>query len=339
MALGRVVPALTSRRLVVGLLLSAGLLLLTVFLSLMFGSQLLSPFELLTGLFSSADTTTRSILLDLRLPRIALAISVGGALAACGVIFQAVLRNPLAEPYMLGVSNGCAVGAILGFLLGVGPFGISLLSLIAGAIVVVVVLRISSGPFGVRSESLLLGGVMVAAICASLIFLLLHLLGPQVRSAIQWTLGDLSSPPAGIGFGSLAMFALLLAGSFVTGDTLNALSMGDEEAASLGISVERTKRIAYLLASFFVGIAVSFCGVIGFVGLVVPHILRRLIGSDHRGLLPLSVIGGGIFLLLCDTLSRTLMPAFDSSASELPIGAVTALVGAPLFIYLMKRNG
>jgi iron complex transport system permease protein len=159
-----------------------------------------------------------------------------------------------------------------------------------------------------------------------------------VRSAIQWTLGDLSSPPSGIGFGSLVMFAVLLAGSFIAGDTLNALAMGDEEAASLGIDVELVKRIAYLTGSFFVGIAVSFCGVIGFVGLVVPHILRRLVGSDHRGLLPLSVIGGGIFLLLCDTISRTLMPAFDQTATELPIGAVTALVGAPLFIYLLKRK-
>jgi iron complex transport system permease protein len=310
----------------------------TILLSLSLGSRRISPLEIFDALFSTDDTPLRSILFDLRLPRIALAISVGGALAVCGVIFQAVLRNPLAEPYMLGVSNGCAVGAILGFLLGVGPLGVSLMSLVAGAIVVVVVLRISSGPFGVRSESLLLGGVMVAAMCASLIFLLLHLLGPQVRSAIQWTLGDLSSPPSGIGFGSTIMFAVLLAVSFISGDTLNALAMGDEEAASLGINVELVKRIAYLTGSFFVGIAVSFCGVIGFVGLVVPHILRRLVGSDHRGLLPLSVIGGGIFLLLCDTLSRTLMPAFDQTATELPIGAVTALVGAPLFIYLLKRK-
>jgi iron complex transport system permease protein len=165
-ALGRVVPALTSRRLVVSLAVAISLLLVTILLSLSLGSRLISPLEIFDALFSTDDTPLRSILFDLRLPRIALAISVGGALAVCGVIFQAVLRNPLAEPYMLGVSNGCAVGAILGFLLGVGPLGVSLMSLIAGAIVVVVVLRISSGPFGVRSESLMLGGVMVAAMCA-----------------------------------------------------------------------------------------------------------------------------------------------------------------------------
>ncbi len=317
-----------------------GVLLFSVLLCLSIGPSLIAPGEVLSGLTdpASISASLQTILFDLRLPRILLAVSVGGALAVSGVIFQALLRNPLAEPYILGVSNGCAVGAILGFLFGVGQVGVTSMAFVGGAVVVLAVLWISRGGTGSQSESMLLGGVMVGAIGAAFIFILLDLLGHQVRSAIQWMLGDLGSVSADIGYSSVILFILLGLGSFFGGNTLNALALGEEEASSLGVNSRSVSTIFYMVASFIVGIAVSFCGAIGFIGLVVPHIIRRLVGPDHRVLLPMSVVGGGIFLLLCDTIARSLLPAFNSTGTELPVGAITALIGAPIFIYLLRRG-
>ncbi len=281
-----------------------------------------------------------TILLSLRLPRIILAVGIGGALAATGVMFQAVLRNPLAEPYMLGVSNGCAVGAMIGYAVGSSAFTVPVLSFAGGAAVVLAVLWISKGGgYGDRSEGLLLGGVMVAAIGAALIFLLLGFLGDSMRTAIQWMMGNLASASAQIGYGAGAMWIVVLLLSLVGGNILNAISLGDDEATALGLPVNRARTILYLVGSLTVGLTVSFCGAIGFVGLVAPHILRRIVGPDHRMLLPASVVGGGIFLLLCDTAARSLMGFVGNVGSELPVGAVTALVGAPIFISILRHKG
>ena len=319
----------------------AGLAILTALTALaclMVGTELTSPAELWHALDDSFDPALRTIILDLRLPRIALAAGVGAALASCGVLFQAMLRNPLAEPYILGLSNGCAVGAILGYFLGIGQLGVTLLSFGGGALVIVTVLAISRGSFGVRSEAMLLSGVMIDAVTAAMIFLMLHFLGDQVRSAVQWLLGDLSNTPSWSVPASLSLLGGLFVASLFSGRLLNALALGDDEAASLGLDVDRVKTILYLIASFIVGVTVSFCGTIGFIGLVVPHILRRIVGADHRLLLPASVLGGAIFLMLCDALSRAALPAIRSSGGELPVGAITALVGAPLFIYLLRSR-
>ena len=337
-----------TRKSVTGpLLLAGGGLLLLSVLALLIGPELLGP-GTLAGVFSGEDGVARTILFDLRLPRILLALGVGAALAATGAIFQAVLKNPLAEPYILGVSNGCAVGAIIGLnlptfaaLLGIGlesgQFGVTLLSFVGGVIVVMIVLWIGRRTAGGTSESMLLGGVMVAAIGAAIIFLLLAIL-PNVRGAIQWMLGDLGAATPGIGLASGLLFLLLLAFSFVSGPALNLLALGEEQARTLGLDVRRTTFLAYLVSSLIIGLAVSFCGAIGFVGLVVPHIIRRAIGPDHRLLMPLSVILGGAFLLLCDTIARSLLPLSGLGGGELPVGAVTALIGAPLFVRLLTRR-
>lgn len=319
----------------------ASLALLTAITALacvLVGTELTSPMELWRALSGSFDPALRTIIVDLRMPRIALAAGVGAALASCGVLFQAMLRNPLAEPYILGLSNGCAVGAILGYFIGIGQVGVTLLSFAGGTLVIVTVLAISRGSFGVRSEAMLLSGVMIDAVTAAMIFLLLYFLGDQVRSAVQWLLGDLSNTPAWIAPASIALLVTLFVASLFSGRILNALALGDDEAASLGLDVKRVKTILYLVASFIVGITVSFCGTIGFIGLVVPHILRRIVGADHRLLLPASVLGGAIFLMLCDAISRAALPAFGTAGGELPVGAITALVGAPLFIYLLRAG-
>ena len=324
------------------------LLLFLIPLCLAIGAEMISPGKILAALVGEGDLVTRTIIYNLRLPRILLAIGVGAALATTGAVFQALLKNPLAEPYILGISNGCAVGAILGINLPVvmgmlglvfnpGQVGVTTLSFIGGAIVVAVVLWIGRRSVGSDTDSMLLGGVMVAAIGAAVIFLLLHFL-PNIRGAIQWMLGDLSSVSSSIGYFSFILFVGLLFVSFFIGNPLNALALGEEQAASLGLNVRGATVVAYLGASLVIGLATSFCGAIGFVGLVVPHILRRLIGPDHRLLMPLSVIGGGIFLLLCDTAARSLLPATGASGGELPVGAVTALVGAPLFIRLLTKE-
>lgn len=317
----------------------AGLLLLILApLALAVGPELIPVKTLLAAFFSSEQSVYSTIIFELRLPRVLLAISVGAALSITGATFQALLKNPLAEPYILGVSNGCAVGAIIGFLMGLSQPGITAFSFLAGLIVVLIVLWIGRRGLGTGTEAMLLGGVMVAAIGAAIIFLLLHLLGGQVRSAIQWMLGDLSGASPGIGYASIIFFALLLFASFFSGNVLNALALGEEQAASLGLNVRRATVVAYLAASLAVGVATSFCGAIGFVGLVVPHIVRRIVGPDHRLLLPVSVIAGGIFVLVCDTVARSLLPITDTGGGELPVGAVTACIGAPLFIWLLRRK-
>lgn len=328
---------LTRSRLTALLVGTFAALIIAALLALFVGPDGFSTYGM-SLLVGGGDDAVRTILLSLRLPRILLAISVGGALGATGVVFQALLRNPLAEPYILGVSNGCAVGAILGYLIGAGVVLLPVMSFVGGALSVVAVLAVGRGAYGLRSESMLLGGVMVGAIGAAAIFLLLGFLGDSMRSAIQWMLGDLSNITRDIGYLSLALFVLLLATGLFTGNLLNAVSLGEEEALSLGIPVARVRVIAYLIASLVVGIAVSFCGAIGFVGLVVPHIIRRAVGPDHRVLLPVSVIGGGLFLLVCDTIARSLMGSLGSTPTELPVGAITALLGAPLFIYLLRRG-
>lgn len=330
---------IVTRRQVRRLLIAGGILLaLTALVCVFIGPGGLTPARVADLIGGGGDEITRTILFRLRLPRLALAASVGAGLAASGVIFQALLRNPLAEPYILGVSNGCAVGAILGYLVGVGPIGHILLAFGSGSAVVFTVLFISRNSFGTESASMLLAGTMIGAISAAILFILLHFLGPNVQSAIQWMLGDFSSASATTGYSSLILLAALLVASLFAGGLLNALSLGEEEATSLGVNVVTTRRLFYLGASFVVGLSVSFCGAIGFVGLVVPHILRRLVGPDHRALLPASVLGGGIFVLLCDTLARSFLSIVDNAGGELPIGAVTALVGAPVYIYLLRRG-
>jgi iron complex transport system permease protein len=330
---------LASPRLAALVVGTLGLLtLLTAAACLMVGAEATSPVALWRALTDAGDAALRTIVVDLRLPRIALAAGVGAALASCGVLFQAMLRNPLAEPYILGLSNGCAVGAIIGYFLGAGALGVTALSFAGGALVILTVLMISRGSFGVRSEAMLLSGVMIDAVTAAMIFLLLHFLGDQVRSAVQWLLGDLSNATPWVATASVALLVTLLVASLFTGGVLNALALGDDEAASLGLNVDRVKTILYLIASFIVGVSVSFCGTIGFIGLVVPHILRRIVGADHRLLLPASVLGGAIFLMLCDAISRSALAAIGPSGGELPIGAITALIGAPAFVYLLRKR-
>ncbi|MXV95097.1 MAG: iron ABC transporter permease [Gemmatimonadetes bacterium] len=309
-------------------------------LSVSFGASGLGPGDLWRALSDSGDPTPRSILFQLRLPRAALAALVGGALGLSGCTFQALLRNPLAEPYVLGVSGGAAVGAVAVVVTGIGvvlpwmlPLGAFLGALAAMALVLEVARRASPGRMDTRV--LILSGVIIGAFFNAVILLLLSMADVEsFRSAIFWMMGNLS----GADWGSTGLLALLLVPGAVAVLSLarafNLLSRGEEVAFYLGASVQQVKLTAYLAASLMVAAAVAAGGVIGFVGLIVPHAVRLAWGNDHRLLLPASFLAGTAFLLLADTVARLVV-----APAELPTGVVTAVAGVPFFVALLLRGG
>ncbi len=279
------------------------------------------------------DATLDIIIWQLRWPRVLLAATVGASLSLGGLVFQALLRNPLAEPYILGVSGGSAVGAILGILAGFSLFpGLTLSSFVGSLAVLLLVLLLSKNKEG-NSDSLLLGGVMVNAFCGAIIMFLISVSKTaQMQKIIFWLMGDLSSAGADILpllLGVLPCFLLI----FILAQPLNLLLTGRESASAMGVNVAAITLVLLLTASLMVSLTVCHSGLIGFVGLTVPHILRLLLGSDHRILIPACILTGASYLVLCDLLSRSL-----PSQGEMSVGIVTALIGAPLFIGLLWRG-
>jgi iron complex transport system permease protein len=321
-----------------GTLLLVALALVTVAAGVRFGTVTLSNEIFLSILQGGGSPSERFIVLDLRLPRVLLGVLVGGGLALAGAVFQALLRNPLAEPYILGVSGGAAAGTVT--LLAIGLAGaaswILPLGAFAGALVAITLV------FGVAASAdrrldvrvLLLSGVVIGAFFAAYIALVLSVSdAATVRSAILWMMGSLSGATwrsVGIVSAYTIPAALIL---LTLARPLNLLAVGEETAAWLGTNVEGTKRIAYAVASLIAAAGVAFVGVIGFVGLVIPHGVRLLVGPDHRQLLPLSAIAGAGFLVLADLGARTVL-----APAEIPIGVVTAFVGVPFFLVLLRRS-
>ena len=315
-----------------------GLLGLSVVLGVRFGSVPLSTAEVLAVLAGGGAPIARDIVLDLRLPRVLLGILVGGGLAMSGATFQALLRNPLAEPYILGISGGASVGAVLVLAMGwtvAGSWALPLAAF-AGALLAIAMV------FGVATATgramdvrvLLLAGVVVAAFFSACIALILSVSPARtVQSAVLWIMGSLASA----NWQSVVLTAAytLPAAILLIGMArpLNLMAIGEETAYYLGADVERVKRWALLIAALITASGVAVAGVIGFVGLVVPHAVRLLAGSDHRSLLPLSFLAGGTFLTMADLVARlTLAPR------EIPIGVVTAFVGVPFFLLLLRRS-
>lgn len=319
----------------------AALLLLalaTVALSLSMGAAPVPFARVLGAVTGGGDATTRTIVLELRLPRALLALVVGGGLAVSGAVFQALLRNPLAEPYVLGVSGGAAVGAVTTVVAGIGrlaawavPLGAFLGAIGAVVLVFRIALRVGRA---LDTRVLLLAGVVVGAFFNAVILLLLTLADVEsFRSAVFWMMGSLAAASFGA-LGLVSLYVLPAAALLVAlARPLNLLTLGEETALYLGTRVERVKVAAYVTASLTVAASVAVCGVIGFIGLIVPHALRLLWGGDHRLLLPGSFLAGGAFLVAADTAARTV-----TAPAELPVGVITALVGVPLFIVLLTRE-
>lgn len=319
------------------LTLLAFILLVAGLASIALGAAGLSPLEVVTALRGTGDPAARAIVLELRLPRAVLAALVGGGLALSGTVFQALLRNPLAEPYILGVSGGAAVGAVGGAVLGIttAAWSTPVAAFIGALAAILLVFRIAvAAGRALDTRVLLLAGVVVGAFFNAVILLLLTLADVETfRSAIFWLMGSLAGASWPTTWLLAAYLVPAIAVLLALARPLNLIAIGEETALYLGTRVERVKRIAYVVASLLVAAGVAFTGVIGFVGLIVPHALRLVWGSEHRFLLPASVLAGGAFLLIADTLARTV-----AAPVELPVGVVTALIGVPVFVVLLTRR-
>jgi len=297
------------------------------------GSNIIETLSLFIGK-GEPDSIAATIIWQIRLPRVILAATVGSTLALGGLVFQALLRNPLAEPYILGISGGSAIGAILAMLLGLAHFpGVTLFSFAGSMAVLAVVTLLASRTMGhtaLSKDSLLLGGVMMNALCAAVIMFLISMVRSfQVQHILFWLMGDLSVIKTGQ-LPILLLVAPCFAVIFILARPLNLLLLGRETAAAMGINVGAVIMALLVVTSLMVSVVVSFSGLIGFVGLVIPHIFRLIVGPDHRILVPTCILGGASYLVLCDLLAR-ILPA----SGEMPVGIITALIGAPLFIFLL----
>ncbi len=281
-------------------------------------------------------TVDQVILYQVRLPRCLFAAIVGSALATAGVLYQGLLRNPLAEPFILGISGGAALGAVVAVATGLaGLFWVRPVLSLAGALTAMaLVFVIGRSGTTLRPTTLLLAGVIVNAFFSALIMFFISISTErQLHDITHWLMGNLGSADL---VDLRVLFALLAAGfvfAWAQARPLNLLSMGEETAGYLGVNVERVKIILFVTGSLLTALAVAFSGIIGFVGLIIPHMVRLVFGSDHRLLLPAACLFGGAFLVAADTIARSVVPY-----AELPVGVVTALCGAPFFLYLLKRG-
>jgi len=315
------------------------LLIVVVFLSLSVGAVDLPFRKAFSLLTKGRGTPEYAILFEVRLPRILLGLGVGGGLAISGVILQGMFRNPLVEPYTLGISGGAALGVCLNIVAGgpnvLGPLATPASGFIGAAGIVFLVYAFSAGRGAIRISRLLLTGVMVSFMASSLIMLVMAVTKTEdLHGIIFWIMGSLEEPNP---FLIIIVCVISLGGmilSFVYAVDLNALSLGEEDAFHLGVRVDRVKKALFVTASLITGCCVAVTGIIGFVGLVVPHLMRLLVGADHRILIVASYISGAAFLILCDTVSRVAI-----APMELPVGVITGIVGGAVFIYALSRKG
>ena len=317
------------------------LLLLILFAAVIIGAAMGSSgggifpvLQVLAGK-SDPDSMLHTIIWRIRLPRVLLAVLVGATLSLGGLVFQALLRNLLAEPYILGISGGSAIGAIIGILAGLSRFpGVSLTAFLGSIATLVLILVMTSGQSVIKKESLLLSGVMVNAFCSSVIMFLVSLTqDSRLHNILFWLMGDLSTAD----IRQVAILGAMLIPCFVLifwhSHAMNLILMGKEMAQTMGINTKAMTITLLVTSSFMVSATVSYCGLVGFVGLVMPHLLRLAFGADHRILVPACILGGGSFLVICDLVARTL-----PEQGEMPTGVITAIIGAPLFIILLKKS-
>jgi iron complex transport system permease protein len=282
--------------------------------------------------------SSEQIVMKVRLPRVLLAILVGACLSLAGAGFQGVLRNPLADPYTLGVASGSAVGAALMISFGfhtmlVGKWAIPMVAFATGLISLFIVIRLANIHGKYRLETLILSGVVVSAFLGSLVSFMVSMSDKVINEIVFWMLGSLSL--RGWSF-TIVLIPYLVLGVIILlfyGRTLNLFSLGERQAAHLGVNVQRTRLVVLIVSTLITAAAVSIVGTIGFVGLVVPHLVRLIVGPDYRILLPITGILGGVYVLWADTLARMLL-----SPTEIPLGVVTAFLGAPFFAYLLRKN-
>jgi iron complex transport system permease protein len=330
-----------ARRLVLALVVLGVVLVVVAGLALFVGSAGLSPRAVARALGgrAGAESVEAIVTLQLRLPRVLAATLAGGALAVAGVAFQGLTRNPLAEPSILGVSSGAAFGVVLAQIFGLGltsleALGVATFAFAGALLAAAVVYAIAVVPGGLSIQTLLLGGVIVGIFFTSAITVLISIVDfNRLGGVVHWLLGNLAPIPSG----ALALFAgLALAGFWLVlrrARELNLLALGEEAAVQLGVDAEALKRRIFVAAALLTGTVVAFTGPIGFVGLVVPHALRGVLGQDNRVLVPTALVAGGVFLLAADTLARNVV-----APAELSVGVITSFCGAPFFVYLLRTR-
>ncbi len=336
-----------SNNKIVAYLLAVFLLITAMLFAISIGTVSVPIFDIVqiigAGIFrfsmNQVDPMYSNIVLNIRLPRVILSGLVGASLAIAGVAFQGLLRNPLADPYTLGVSSGASVGAVLTIFLNlsipiIGPFTLPFLSIICSFMTIFIVLLFTQKiDRSMKVETIILTGVIFSSFLGSFISLMIALTGEELRQIIGWLLGSVSM--RGWDYIKI-MIPFFIIGSLlllVNAKELNAMSFGEERAQHLGVNVKRRKLLVLTAGSILTGAAVAVSGAIGFVGLVIPHLTRLIWGPDHRHLLPLSILTGSGFLILADLVARTII-----SPTELPIGVITALIGAPVFALILMRS-
>lgn len=301
-------------------------------LSVGIGSVSMTPGEVAAVIFGEGSHLQQTLVLELRLPRTLSAFATGGLLAVAGALMQVLLRNPLADPYVLGLSGGAAVGALLAMLAGLGGFIVSGSAFAGAMLATLMVFGLAHGTGSWTPSRLLLTGVVVAAGWGAVITLMLAISPAQrLPGMLYWLMGDVSyarSP-----WPSLALLFMVCLLVVPLGRSLNVLARGPMQAAALGVSVRPLEWMIYILASLLTATAVTMAGSIGFVGLVVPHMLRLMLGNDQRLILPACALAGGTLLVLADTLARVVI-----APEQLPVGVITALLGVPTFLYLLYRS-
>jgi iron complex transport system permease protein len=329
---------ITPGRMLLLCLIMCAVLLMTMAIALVVGTVDVS-FSHIAGIITGslpADDPVRLVVMKIRLPRIILAGIAGFALALGGVVFQAILRNPLADPFILGVSSGSAFGAVLAIFFGLGfSFGVPVFSFCGALLTIYLVMSMGAKRMGMESSTILLTGVIINAFFTAVIMFFISVSADErLHSMLFWLYGDLSRSR----ISQLGFIAVIVLGVFVwlysLSKELNIITTGDDIAAQLGVNVDTTKKTCLLLVSLLMGLVVAFSGLIGFVGLIVPHLARMAFRADHRMLMPVAALGGAIFLIAADTLARTLV-----SPGELPVGVITAFMGAPFFILLLRKRG
>jgi iron complex transport system permease protein len=326
---------LSIKRYIISVIVFFFITCVAVIISLWVGPVKITFQELINTIFSSnaSNQTISQIIWDIRFPRVLFAVAVGGGLSIAGAVFQAILMNPLAEPYILGISSGGTFGAVLSFLIGASFLGTQIFSFIGALAVMFLVFFLSKRYGELEPNVLLLTGVMIGAFFSAAILLLITLLNDSLRTAVFWLMGNLSIAPKESLIYVLPVTIVVSIILIINSNKYNLLSLGDDTAKQLGINSSFVKNLTYLITSLMIGSIVSVSGVVGFVGLLVPHVCRMIFGTDNRIVLPASFFIGAAYLALADTIARTLV-----APSELPVGAVTAFIGAPIFIYLLKQK-
>lgn len=302
------------------------ILVISILLGIYKGSVNLSILEL----FSKENYP----ILQIRIVRVLLGILAGSGLGVSGVVLQAILRNPLAEPYLLGISSGAGLGAILGIIFGLSGYHLPLIAFLGALLSIILVYNLARQDNKIPVQSLILSGVIITIVTSAIIVFLISISTNEALHGITWwLLGNLGIFDFKYLLITLIIVVLGILLIYTLSQDLNAISLGEEEAIHLGIEIETIKKVLFIVTSLITASIVSVCGMIGFVGLIIPHMMRLIVGPNHRFLIPSTAIGAAAFLVFCDTVSRSIL-----SPIEIPIGVITALIGAPVFIILFKKG-